>query len=68
MISGISTSSANQDTHSWFKTVKLSALNRVGGVSSIRHISPWKWIISVLYSVSLDRKRSFFLIMKLQTQ
>lgn len=37
-------------------------------MSSIRHISPWKWIISVLYSVILNRKRSFFLITKLQTQ
>lgn len=34
----------------------LCALNRVGGTSGIRHISPWKWIIFVLYSAALEKK------------
>lgn len=68
MVPGVAASSANQYTHAWFKTVKPSAPNRVGGMSSIRHISTWKCVISVLYSVTLDRKRSFFLVMELQLQ
>lgn len=29
-------------------------------MGSARHISPWKWVTSALYSVALDRDRSFF--------
>lgn len=67
---GVLASSAHQYAHSgWMLIlVKPSALNGAGGMSSIRHISPWKWKFLSSTLLLQRKKGSSFLVRKLQAR